>query len=46
MDSLKANDFTIRSESEVELWDAPLILLMFIVPLALEWIIRKRTGLM
>ena len=46
MDSLRANDFTVKSESEFELWDAPLILLLFIIPLSLEWIIRKRTGLM
>lgn len=46
MDSLKAGELKIRSESEVELWDAPLFLSLFIVPLALEWLIRKRTGLL
>lgn len=46
MDLLKANDLTVRSESEVELWDAPLFLLLFIVPLTIEWIVRKRTGLL
>jgi len=46
IDSLKANDFTVRSESEQELWDAPIILLLFILPITLEWIIRKRTGMM
>ncbi len=46
IDSLKANDFTVRSESEHELWDAPLILILFILPITLEWIIRKRTGMM
>jgi hypothetical protein len=46
MDSLKANDQIIRSESEIELWDAPLFLLLFILPLSLEWILRKRSGLL
>ena len=27
-------------------WDAPLFLLFFIVPLGLEWLIRKRKGLL
>jgi hypothetical protein len=44
--SLKANDLIVRSESEIELWDAPLFLILFIVPLALEWLIRKRTGML
>ena len=43
---MKANDFTVRSESEFELWDAPLILIIFMLPLAIEWVARKRTGLM
>jgi hypothetical protein len=46
LDSLKANDLTVRSETEIELWDAPIFLLAFIVPLCLEWLIRKRTGLL
>ncbi len=46
IDSLKANDLTVRSESEIELWDAPLFLLLFIIALTIEWIVRKRTGLL
>jgi hypothetical protein len=46
MDSLKANDLVVKSESEVELWDAPLFLVLFVVPLTLEWIVRKRTGML
>ena len=46
MDSLKANDLIVKSESEVELWDAPVFLLMFVVPLTIEWIIRKRAGML
>lgn len=45
VDSLKANDLIVKSESEVELWDAPLILALFVVPLAIEWIVRKRLGM-
>ena len=44
--SLKEGGYRVRSESEIELWDAPLLLICFIVPLALEWLIRKRTGLL
>lgn len=46
LQSLRPNDLRVRSESEIELWDAPLLLLLFIVPLALEWLIRKRSGLL
>jgi len=46
LDSLRRQQQVVRSEEEVELWDAPLFLLLFIVPLALEWFIRKRTGLL
>lgn len=46
IDSLPANDQTIRSEAEIELWDAPLFLLLFVVPITLEWFIRKKTGML
>ena len=46
LQSLKTNPFEVRSESEVDLWDAPLLLILFIAPLALEWTIRKRSGLL
>jgi hypothetical protein len=46
LDSLKANDLIVRSESEIELWDAPIFLILFIVPLGFEWLIRKRTGML
>jgi hypothetical protein len=44
--SLKPNDYRVYSESETELWDAPLFLALFLVPLTLEWLIRKRSGLL
>ena len=46
MRSLPNNPLVIRSEQEVELWDAPLFLILFLAPLSLEWLIRKRKGLL
>jgi len=46
IDSLKSNDLIVKSETEVELWDAPIVLLMFVVPLTIEWIARKRAGML
>jgi hypothetical protein len=46
LDSLKSNDLIVKSESEVELWDAPILLALFVLPLTLEWIARKRTGML
>ena len=44
--SLPNNPLTVRSEQEIELWNAPLFLVLFITPLALEWLVRKRKGLL
>lgn len=44
--SLPDNALVVRSEEEVELWDAPLFLVFFVLPLSLEWLIRKRSGLL
>ena len=44
--SLQANPIVIHSVQEIELWDAPLFLLLFITPLSLEWFLRKRNGLL
>lgn len=44
--ALPNNPLAIRREQEIELWDAPLFLLLFVVPLCLEWLIRKRKGLL
>lgn len=46
LDSLKSNDLIVKSESEVELWDAPILLALFVLPLTLEWIARKRAGML
>ena len=46
MRSLPNNPLVIRREQEVELWDAPLFLILFLAPLSLEWLIRKRKGLL
>ncbi len=44
--SLPDNGLTVRTEQELELWDAPLLLVIFITCLSVEWLIRKRTGLL
>ena len=46
MRSLPNNPLVIRREQEVELWDAPLFLLLFLLPLSIEWLVRKRKGLL
>ena len=46
MRSLPDNGLTVRTEQELELWDAPLLLVVFITALSLEWLVRKRTGLL
>lgn len=46
IDSLPYHPLQIRSEQEYELWNAPLILILFLLPLSLEWIVRKRKGLL
>ena len=46
MKSLPDNTLVIRSEQEVELWNAPLFLWLFILPLSIEWLVRKRKGLL
>ena len=44
--SLPNNGLTVRTEQELELWDAPLLLVVFVTCLSLEWLVRKRTGLL
>ncbi len=46
MRALPDNGLTVRTEQEIELWDAPLLLVVFITALSLEWLVRKRTGLL
>jgi len=46
MKSLPNNPLKVHTESEIELWDAPLLLILFVVPLSLEWLVRKRKGLL
>lgn len=57
MRSLPYHPLEVRSEQEYELWDIPLgkgwllkniplFLALFLVPLSLEWLIRKRTGML
>lgn len=36
----------VKSESEIDLWDAPIFLILFIVPLGVEWFVRKRSGML
>jgi len=43
--SLKQRQHVVRSQVEIDLWNAPIFLLLFVVPLALEWAIRKRVGM-
>jgi hypothetical protein len=44
--SLPNNPLNVRNEQEIELWDAPLFLILFIAPLTIEWFLRKRKGLL
>jgi hypothetical protein len=44
--SLPDHVLRVKSEKEYELWTAPLLLGLFIVPLALEWLIRRRSGML
>lgn len=46
LQSLPDRPLTVRSETDIELWDVPLLLLLFIVPLSTEWLIRKRSGML
>src|SRR5689334_7211324 len=46
MKSLPDNPLVIRSEQEIELWNAPIFLWLFIIPLSIEWFVRKRKGLL
>lgn len=45
-DNLPAKDLVVTSETEVELWDSPVLLTLFIFPLVLEWLVRKRSGML
>jgi hypothetical protein len=44
--SLSDRPLSVRNEQEVELWDRPLLLFILIGALSLEWIVRKRSGLL
>ena len=46
MKSLPDNGLKIKSETETEIWDKWPLLVLFLTPLALEWFLRKRTGLL
>jgi hypothetical protein len=46
INSLKARDLVVTTDSEIELWDAPLFLILFVVPLGIEWFVRKRSGML
>lgn len=46
MQTLPNNTLKIRNEQEIELWNNWRLLLLFFVPLALEWLVRKRKGLL
>jgi hypothetical protein len=44
--SLPNNKLVVRSEQEIDLWNHTFFLMLFVVPLALEWLVRKRKGLL
>ncbi len=44
--SLPDNALLIRNEQEIELWSNWRLLALFLVPLFIEWMVRKRTGLL
>ena len=46
MQSLPDNGLTVKSETETEIWDRWPLLILFLTPLGLEWLLRKRTGLL
>ena len=44
--TLPYNKLVVRSEQEIDLWNHTFFLLLFVVPLGLEWLVRKRKGLL
>lgn len=44
--ALHAEPEIVRRNVEAELWDAPALLACFVLALTLEWILRKRSGLL
>jgi len=44
--SLKNRPLVVTSTRETELWNSPFFLALFIVPLTIEWLVRKRSGLL
>ncbi len=46
MDALPKNPLILNSELEIELWDTPLLFLLFLIPLTAEWVLRKRKGML
>jgi hypothetical protein len=45
-DGLRSKSLAVRRVTEIEIWDAPVLLLLIVLPLALEWFVRKRSGLL
>ncbi len=46
MDSLSSRQLVLNSELEIELWDTPLMFILFLTPLTIEWLLRKKKGLL
>lgn len=46
VNSLPNKPLNVQSEQEIELWNAPLLLILFLLPLCVEWLVRKRKGLL
>lgn len=46
MNGLRRFSLKVRRSNETDIWDSPVWLVLFVVPLTLEWVIRKRTGLL
>jgi hypothetical protein len=46
MKSLPDNTLVIRNEQETELWNNWRLFALFLVPLSIEWLVRKRKGLL
>ncbi len=44
--SLNRKPFLVKQDEEVEVWDSPLLLFLIVTPLVLEWLLRKRKGLL
>ncbi len=46
VNSLRRFSLNVQRSTETDIWDSPIWLVLFVVPLSIEWLIRKRSGLL